>query len=59
MNQHDQSPCPDVVDQPRKTDEGDGGHMVNYLFFEILVKRQKRMMQELKSTRFSHLLIKL
>lgn len=40
MNQHDQSPCPDVVDQPRKTDEGDGGHMVNYLFFEILAKRQ-------------------
>lgn len=42
MNQHDQSPCPDVVDQPRKTDEGDGGHVVNYLFFEILKKKKKK-----------------
>lgn len=39
MNYHDQSPCPDVVDQPGETDEEDGGYMVNYLFFEILKKK--------------------
>lgn len=39
MNQHDQSPCPDVVDQPGETDEEDGGYMVNYLLFEILKRK--------------------
>lgn len=36
VDQHDQSPSSDVVDQPGEADEEDGRHMVNYLFFEIL-----------------------
>lgn len=42
MHQHDQSPPPDVVDQPGETDEDDGGDMVNYLLFEILKLENKR-----------------
>lgn len=42
MHYHDQSPSPDVVDQPGEADEGNGGHMVNNLLFEILQRKSKR-----------------
>lgn len=43
MHQHDQSPCPDVVDQPGETDEGNGGYVVNDLLFKILQTRKNDM----------------
>lgn len=39
MHQHDQSPSPDVVDQPGETNERNGGYVVNYLLFEILWRK--------------------
>lgn len=41
MHQHDQSSCPDVVDQPGETDEGKRGHMVNDLLFKVLQTRKE------------------
>lgn len=42
MHEHDQSSCPDVVDQPGEADEGKCGHVVNDLLFKILqTKREK------------------
>lgn len=43
MHQHDQSSCPDVVDQPGETDEGSGGHMVNDLLFKILQDKSEKI----------------
>lgn len=41
MHQHDQSPSPDVVDQPGETNESNGGYVVNYLLFEILCRKTR------------------
>ena len=41
MHQHDQSPSPDVVDQPGETNESNGGYVVNYLLFEILWRKTR------------------
>ena len=43
VHQHDQSAGPDVVDQPRESDERNGGYMVNDLLLEILQDEKRKL----------------